>query len=330
MMINLFGEESNRYTLLQANTPRTSPRSSYQNQNHNTNNNISQQSSAPGYFNYHQTHLTDQKRNGMPTRPLFRQMYHRFRYFSKSYPLVFRFFILLISTLILILIYSWLSDLPPGQIFSLTSVQINPKSVSSVNPKAQHNNPLPISNKLLKSSKSSTSHQSIKDSDSKTLIVSNSSLTTTVNGHDHGRNPVLVNEKMSSDSKTLLHSGSSHSTIPNLHSNQNPSSLSKPSSSSSSTLPSQSFVKITSSRPIVPHPLRPLPIPPPSSAKVCDRCGCSSDHQIKREFDQPDPLIINLNLVDHLSSSVSRSQSELFDPNQLSLVNKVWVGFFFN
>ncbi|PLW29245.1 hypothetical protein PCANC_15759 [Puccinia coronata f. sp. avenae] len=46
------------------------------------------------------------------------------------------------------------------------------------------------------------------------------------------------------------------------------------------------------SRPVVPHPLRPLPPPPPTSAALCARCGCSSDNRIRREFNPPDELVI--------------------------------------
>ncbi|POW00600.1 hypothetical protein PSTT_13019 [Puccinia striiformis] len=71
------------------------------------------------------------------------------------------------------------------------------------------------------------------------------------------------------------------------------------------------------SRPVVPHPLRPLPPPPPTSAALCARCGCSSDNRIRREFNPPDELVTQRSPTETISSTDSSDKSS-------TIITQVW------
>lgn len=81
------------------------------------------------------------------------------------------------------------------------------------------------------------------------------------------------------------------------------------------TIPPIELTKVVS-RPVVPHPLSPLPPPPPSSDQLCERCGCSSDKRIQRKFNFPDESVLKRST--HQTISIGPSdRSE-------SIVTQIW------
>ncbi|KNE95290.1 hypothetical protein, variant 2 [Puccinia striiformis f. sp. tritici PST-78] len=104
---------------------------------------------------------------------------------------------------------------------------------------------------------------------------------------------------------------SSVSTPPSPPSPPPPQPLNTPSASTKTVL------RPAVSRPVVPHPLRPLPPPPPTSAALCARCGCSSDNRIRREFNPPDELVTQRSPTETISSTDSSDKSS-------TIITQVW------